>query len=73
LKELGHHFEGIRGELHRTEVSYLFENITISLILVRRTAKVAGFWGPEEVDASWVVLRVLLTLQGASRISEYER
>jgi hypothetical protein len=52
--------EGIRGETHRIDVSYLFENITISWIPVRQTAKVAGFWGMindgprEEIQAAAV-------------------
>jgi len=62
LKESRNHFEGIRSESHRTDVNYLFENITISLIPVRRTAKVAGFRDLRKVDASWVVQRVLLSL-----------
>jgi hypothetical protein len=45
LKESRHHFEGNTRESHRIAVSYLFENITVSLMRVRRTAKVAGFWG----------------------------
>jgi hypothetical protein len=73
LNESRHHFEGIRGESHRINVSYLFENITISLILVRGTAKVASFSGPEEGR------RILGGIAGAAlsvrrkKISEYKR
>lgn len=45
LNESRHHFEGIRGESHPANGSYVFENIIISGMRVSQTAEVAGFWG----------------------------
>jgi hypothetical protein len=65
LNESRHHFEGIRGESHSANCSYVFENIIISWIRVSQTAKVAGFWGPGEDSgpicchaSAWVVQRL---------------
>ena len=44
FKVLTVHFEGISGKRHPANFSYLFENITFSLIRIPRTAEVAGFW-----------------------------
>jgi hypothetical protein len=55
VKELRDHFEGIGGESHPANGSYIFENIDISLMLVSQTAKVAGFWGSGEGTSGFAV------------------
>jgi hypothetical protein len=47
LKVLTVHFEGISGKRHRTNVSYVSDNVSFSWSPVLGTAEVAGFlaWG----------------------------
>jgi hypothetical protein len=55
LNESRHHFEGIRGESHPANCSDVFENILFSLMRVRWTAKVAGFWGLAKITSGFAV------------------
>jgi hypothetical protein len=62
LNESRHHFEGIKGEPHPANGSYVFENIIILGMRVSQTAEVAGFWG--EITSGFAA--TLLNLGGSA-------
>jgi hypothetical protein len=64
LNESRHHFEGIRGESHPANCSYVFESIIISWMRVSQTAEVAGFWGLGKITSGFAV--TLLNLGGSA-------
>ena len=60
LKVLTVHFEGISGKRHRTNVSYVSDNVSFSWSPVLGTAEVAGFWPGVRAKPSNVLIIVNL-------------